>query len=199
MQSWRISAALVPALGLMACQAVPPPPPVPVAPVETPPLPPAPAQHVSMDRMNAITRVLASDAFLGRAPGTAGEAKTIPYLIEQFKAAGLEPGGENGSWTQDVPMIHTQLQTPKITVRQAGQTVSLGDPEDIYVGTVRPVEQVEIDKAPMVFVGYGVDAPERGWDDFKDVDLKGKIAVFLVNDPDFEAAAGEPVAGKFGG
>jgi Zn-dependent M28 family amino/carboxypeptidase len=153
-----------------------------------------------MQRMSEITRVLASDEFQGRAPGTPGEAKTIPYLIEQFKAAGLEPGGENGGWTQAVPMIRTQLKDPvSVTVMQAGQTVKLADSADIYLGTVRPVDDVKIANAPMVFVGYGVDAPERGWDDFKGVDLKGKVAVFLVNDPDFEAAAGEPVAGKFGG
>jgi aminopeptidase len=97
-------------------------------------------------------------------------------------------------------MIRTQIKAPvDVTVGQAGQTVKLADPADIYLGTVRPVGEVKIADAPMVFVGYGVDAPERGWDDFKGVDLKGKIAVFLVNDPDFEAAAGEPVAGKFGG
>jgi len=160
----------------------------------------AQAPHVDAQRMSEITRVLASDDFQGRAPGTAGEAKAIPYLVAQFKAAGLEPGGENGSWTQMVPMIRTQLKDPiKVMVRQTGQTVTLADPADIYLGTVRPVQKVEIADAPMVFVGYGVNAPERGWDDFKGVDLKGKIAVFLVNDPDFEAAPTEPVAGKFGG
>ena len=71
--------------------------------------------------------------------------------------------------------------------------------QDIYVSTVRPVDRVSIGGAPMVFVGYGVFAPERGWDDFKGVDLHGKVAVFLVNDPDFEAQPGEAVAGKFGG
>ena len=97
-------------------------------------------------------------------------------------------------------MIRTQLKDPvSVSVKQAGQTIRLADPADIYLGTVRPVDEVKIVNAPMVFVGYGVNAPERGWDDFKDVDLHGKIAVFLVNDPDFEAAAGEPVAGKFGG
>ena len=65
-----------------------------------------------MQRMSDITRVLASDEFQGRAPGTPGEDKTIPYLIAQFKAAGLEPAGENGGWTQEVPMIHTQLKAP---------------------------------------------------------------------------------------
>jgi len=160
----------------------------------------APAPHVDMQRMSEVTRVLASDEFQGRAPGTPGEDKTIPYLIEQFKAAGLEPAGENGGWTQTVPMVHTQLKPPvDVSVTQAGQTVPLKFPDDIYLGTVRPVDRVRIANAPMVFVGYGVTAPERGWDDFKGVDLHGKVAVMLVNDPDFEAAAGEPVAGKFGG
>jgi Zn-dependent M28 family amino/carboxypeptidase len=160
----------------------------------------APAPKVDMQRMSEITRVLASDAFQGRAPGTEGEAKTIPYLVEQFKAAGLEPAGEHGGWTQTVPMIHTQLKTPgTVSVRQGGQTAPLRFPDDVYLGTVRPVDRVRNANAPMVFVGYGVTAPERGWDDFKGVDLKGKVAVMLVNDPDFEAAPGEPVAGKFGG
>src|SRR5438309_2205407 len=161
---------------------------------------PPPARHVDMKRMSDITRVLASDAFQGRAPGTPGEDKTIPYLVAQFKAAGLEPAGENGGWTQQVPMIHTHLKTPvDVSVRQAGQSLPLRFPDDIYLGTVRPVDRVRIANAPMVFVGYGVKAPERGWDDFKGVDLRGKVAVMLVNDPDFEAAPGEPVTGKFGG
>ena len=160
----------------------------------------APGPRVDMHRMSEVSRVLASDAFQGRAPGTPGEEKTIPYLIDQFKAAGLEPAGENGGWTQTVPMIHTQVSAPvAVSVTQGGQTVPLKFPDDIYLGTVRPVDRVRIEKAPMVFVGYGVSAPERGWDDFKGVDLHGKVAVMLVNDPDFEAGAGEPVAGKFGG
>jgi Zn-dependent M28 family amino/carboxypeptidase len=158
------------------------------------------APHVDMQRMSEITRVLASDEFQGRAPGTPGEDKTIPYLIEQFKAAGLEPAGENGGWTQQVPMIRTQLRTPvAVSLSEGGQPLPLRFPDDIYLGTVRALDRVAIANAPMVFVGYGVSAPERGWDDFKGADLHGKVAVFLVNDPDFEAAANEPVAGKFGG
>jgi hypothetical protein len=161
--------------------------------------PPA-APKVDMQRMSDITRTLVSDEFQGRAPGTPGEDKTVPYLIAQFNAAGLEPAGENGGWTQEVPMIRTQLGAPaNVAVQQAGSTTALRFPDDIYMSTVRPVDRVNIASAPMVFVGYGVSAPERGWDDFKGVDLTGKVAVMLVNDPDFEAAAGEPVAGKFGG
>ena len=160
----------------------------------------APPAHVDMKRMSEVTRVLASDQFQGRSMGTAGEERTIPYLIEQFKAAGLEPAGENGGWTQDVPMIRTKLQSPmSFSIRQGGSTSPLRFPDDIYLSTVRPVDRARIANAPIVFVGYGVTAPERGWDDFKGVDLNGKVALFLVNDPDFEAGAGEPVAGKFGG
>ncbi|MFL6849223.1 MAG: peptidase M20, partial [Sphingomicrobium sp.] len=159
-----------------------------------------PPEHVDMKRMSDVTRVLASDEFQGRSMGTAGEQRTIPYLIEQFKAAGLQPAGENGGWTQDVPMIRTKLQSPmSFSIRQGSSTVPLQFPDDIYLSTVRPVDRARIADAPLVFVGYGVTAPERGWDDFKGVDLTGKVAIFLVNDPDFEAAAGEAVAGKFGG
>ncbi len=80
-----------------------------------------------------------------------------------------------------------------------GQARKLERNKDVSASTLRPVDKVAIEKAPLVFVGYGVTAPERGWDDFKGVDLKGKIAVILINDPDFEAAPDEPVAGKFGG
>ena len=164
--------------------------------------PPAatPAPKISAERISEITRVLASDEFEGRSMGGAGEEKTVAFLVDQFKAAGLEPGGENGGWTQTVPMIRTKLQTPMdLSIRQGGKATSLRFPDDIYLSTVRATERAKIENAPMVFVGYGVTAPERGWDDFKGVDLKGKVAVFLVNDPDFEAAAGERVAGKFSG
>src|SRR3954452_15156337 len=161
---------------------------------------PAPTPRVSTQRMSDMTRVLASDEFQGRAPGTAGEEKTIPYLIQQFQAAGLEPAGENGTWTQTVPMIRTKLAAPmSFAVRQGGQTVPLNFPDDIYLTTVRDTAAAKIANAPLVFVGYGVHAPERGWDDFKGVDLHGKVALFLVNDPDFEAAPGDPAAGKFAG
>ncbi len=161
---------------------------------------PVSSTHIDLKRMSEITRTLASDEFQGRAPGTPGEDKTIFYVVEQFKAAGLEPAGENGGWTQTVPMIHTKLQSPMtLSVQQSGQTFPLRFPDDLYLGTVRAVDRVKIANAPMVFVGYGVTAPERGWDDFKGVDVKGKVVLMLVNDPDFEAAAGEPVADKFGG
>jgi Zn-dependent M28 family amino/carboxypeptidase len=153
----------------------------------------APVQ-IPAERLSADVKVLASDAFEGRAPGTPGEAKTVAWLIDQFKAAGLEPGGPAGSWTQPVPLIRTQLGTGAVTAN--GTAWTLG--RDVYLSTVRPAARATIANAPLVFVGYGVSAPERQWDDFKGVDLKGKVAVFLINDPDFEATAGDDAAGRFG-
>jgi len=151
-------------------------------------------------RLSEITRVLASDEFEGRAPGTRGEARTIAYLSDQFRALGLEPAGENGGWTQRVPLIRTHVPTnADFTITSHGERIALQSPRDIYLSSVRNVDRARIAAAPMVFVGYGVSAPERQWDDFKGVDLAGKVAVFLVNDPDFEAAAADAVAGRFGG
>lgn len=154
----------------------------------------ATASVISPERLMADVRTLSSDAFGGRAPGTPGETKTIDWLIAQFKAMGLKPGGVDGGWTQPVPLIRTQIGAGSMTIGDMAVTQGKG----IYVSTVRPVDRAVIDKVPMVFVGYGVNAPERGWDDFKGVDLKGKVAVFLVNDPDFEAVAGDDAKGKFG-
>jgi len=155
---------------------------------------------ISPAALSQTVKVLSSDPFQGRAPGTPGEKKTVAYLIARFKALGLKPGGVAGSWTQPVPLVRAQVTgTPKVVVNGGGQATPLAQLQDIYVSTVRPTDRVTIDKAPLVFVGYGVKAPERQWDDFKGVDLKGKVAVFLVNDPDFEAQPGEPVAGRFGG
>ncbi|HEX4386435.1 MAG TPA: peptidase M20, partial [Myxococcales bacterium] len=151
-------------------------------------------------RLSSITKTLASDAFEGRAPGSAGEEKTVAYLIEQFKKLGLKAAGENGEWTQTVSLVHTQVQPgATIAFEVGGKQRALAEFEDIYLSTVQPVEHAQIAALPIVFVGYGVTAPERQWDDYKGVDLHGKVALFLVNDPDFEAQPGEAVAGKFGG
>ena len=157
------------------------------------------AAQVEPERLSGIVQVLASDAFEGRSPGGTSEAKTVAYLIEQFKTLGLEPGGENGGWTQRVPLVHTQLREPfKLKLLIGENEYPLVQGADVEVSTVRADENVGIDKAPVVFVGFGVTAPERNWDDFGDMDLRGKVAVFLVNDPDFAAQPTEPVAGLFG-
>lgn len=154
---------------------------------------------ISASRMNALDKVLASDAFEGRAPGTPGEAKTISWLISELKALKLEPAGPGGGWTQPVPLVRTKLGRGSYSVSVNGRAIPLTFGKDIYANTLRPLDRVTLSKAPMVFVGYGVHAPERGWDDFKGVDLHGKVAVMLVNDPDFEAGPGDDSVGKFGG
>lgn len=151
-------------------------------------------------RLSAITREMSSDAFQGRSPGSPGEAKTIEYLVGEFRALGLEPAGENGTYVQDVPLVRFQVTDPSsFSFKIGGLARPLARNQDISVTIQRPQDRVTLTDAPLVFVGYGVSAPERGWDDYKGVDLTGKIAVFLINDPDFEAKADEPVAGKFGG
>ncbi len=156
--------------------------------------PPAAAPDISPTRMSDDVKILASEAFGGRAPGTPGEEQTVSWLVAQFKAMGLQPGGPGGAWTQPVPLVHTRLGSG--TIRLGKDAVTQG--REVYLSTVRPVDRAVIAAAPMVFVGYGVTGPERKWDDFKGVDLKGKVAVFLVNDPDFEAQPGDESAGVFG-
>ena len=145
-------------------------------------------------KLSAMTRELASDPFGGRSPGTEGEKKTIDWAIARFKALGLQPGGPDGAWTQKVPLIHTRLADGPVSF---GAT-QLKQGTDVALTTVRPDAAVTIADAPLVFVGYGVSAPEAKWDDFKGVDLRGKVAVFLVNDPDFEAPDGVDAKGRFG-
>ncbi len=159
-----------------------------------------PAPIIDATRVSAIVRTLADDTLEGRAPGTPGEAKTLDYLVAQFKAVGLEPAGTDGSYLQAVPLVRTQVPV------DAAMSVTVGDQRrplvqqvDVAALALRPVDRVLIEQAPLVFVGYGVTAPERRWDDYKDVDLRGKVAVFLVNDPDFEAVPGEDAYGRFGG
>ncbi|MBO9738362.1 M28 family peptidase [Xanthomonas axonopodis pv. begoniae] len=148
-------------------------------------------------RISRDVKELASDAYEGRGPATAGEEKTIAYLSEQFAEAGLLPGGDlaNGkrAWTQAVPLRRADIVgTPTIAVRNAGKPQALTQGKQIAVrAALDGSSKVEITNAPLVFVGYGVKAPERNWDDFKGVDLKGKIAVVLINDPDFETGKGD--------
>ncbi|MDE0932321.1 MAG: peptidase M20, partial [Novosphingopyxis baekryungensis] len=116
---------------------------------------------IDAETLTEIAGTLASDQFEGRAPGTAGEDKTIGYLIGRFEALGLEPGGVDGSWTQAVPLLHTQLGTPEtLQVTVGGRTTDWAFPRDVYVSTLQPKNMAAIDGADMVFVGYGVAAPE---------------------------------------
>ncbi|MES2148311.1 MAG: M28 family metallopeptidase [Pseudomonadota bacterium] len=148
-------------------------------------------------RMSQDVQVLSSDAFEGRAPDSAGELKTVDYLIGQFKAAGLKPGGDlvagKRSWTQDVPLGRFEIKGPvTLTLRQGKASQALAQGDDMAVrAAMNGAHLVDFKDAPLVFVGYGVTAPERHWDDFKGQDLKGKLAIVLINDPDFETGVGE--------
>ncbi|HEY6362110.1 MAG TPA: M28 family metallopeptidase [Vicinamibacterales bacterium] len=160
------------------------------------------AQHgVDPARMTGHVKVLASDDFEGRAPGTAGEVKTVDYIVTQFQTLGVQPGGApdgrgGRAWTQDVPLTQSDAAGP-VTVSigsDARRALSQGD-EIAIRATHLPTARVTVEHAPLVFVGYGVSAPERKWDDFKGVDLRGKIGLVLINDPDFEA----DLRGRFDG
>jgi Zn-dependent M28 family amino/carboxypeptidase len=159
--------------------------------------PPVHAPTFDKQRLSDIDKTLASDAFEGRGPATPGETKTIDYVIAQMKAAGLQPGGDlkdgQRAWTQAVPLLRTEIiGSPTLTLDLGGTAEPLVQGQQIAVRA--PMDgstSVDISKAPLVFVGYGVTAPERDWDDFKGVDLHGKIAVVLVNDPDFESGKGD--------
>ncbi len=151
---------------------------------------------VSAKRMADDVTTLSSDAFEGRGPSTPGETKTVDWLVAQLKAMGLRPGGPDGQWTQEVPLTRFDIPLDaKMSIGLGDWSRSLAQGEDAVAVTMRPVDRVRIENAPLVFVGYGVTAPERNWDDFKGVDLKGKIAVVLINDPDFE----NPDSTLFGG
>ena len=161
---------------------------------------PALAQSADPVRLNEHTRVLASDAFEGRGVATPGEEKTIEYLVAQFQALGLEPGGPDGSWTQTAQLSRTQQSGPATIVARTPQgEMRLERGPEVLVASDRPVERITVTDAPVVFAGYGVDAPERNWDDFKGMDLKDKILLVIVNDPDFNAPEGHPVADRFDG
>jgi Zn-dependent M28 family amino/carboxypeptidase len=151
----------------------------------------------STERLSAEVKTLSSDAFEGRGPATPAETKTIDYVVAQMKAAGLQPGGDRKdgkrAWTQAVPLRRSAIMgTPTLTLSLDGKREALTQGGQISVRA--PMDgstSVAIADAPLVFVGYGVTAPERQWDDFKGVDLRGKIAVVLVNDPDFETGKGD--------
>jgi Zn-dependent M28 family amino/carboxypeptidase len=148
-------------------------------------------------RLAQDVKTLSSDEFEGRGPNTAGETRTVDYLVQQFKAAGLQPGGDlkdgKRAWTQDVPLGRFEIKGPvKLTLTQGGASRELKQGPDMAVrASMSGLKQVSFKDAPLVFVGYGVTAPERKWDDFKGADLKGKLAVVLINDPDFETGQGE--------
>ncbi len=151
----------------------------------------------SPQRLSDQVKTLSSDAFEGRGPATPGETKTVDYVIAQMKAVGLQPGGDlkdgKRGWTQAVPLGRFEITGPiALGLKVNGKDQALTQGSEIAVrAAMNGAKSVSIADAPLVFVGYGVKAPERNWDDFKGVDLHGKIAVVLINDPDFETGEGD--------
>jgi Zn-dependent M28 family amino/carboxypeptidase len=162
------------------------------------PLVAAPMGSFSPQRLSDIDKTISSDAFEGRGPATRAETKTVDYIIDQFRSAGLQPGGDlvNGQrkWTQDVPLLESEIVgNPQITLNLGnGQTIPLTQGDQIAVrAPMNGQSAINLANVPLVFVGYGVTAPERQWDDFKNTDVRGKLIVVLINDPDFEGGEGD--------
>jgi Zn-dependent M28 family amino/carboxypeptidase len=150
---------------------------------ETPLEPPKQAEDaIDPNGLLEHTKVLGSDKFEGRAPGTRGEDLSVDYITEQFKKLGLKPGNPNGNYIQEVPIAGI-LTRPSASFMIGKTKMALRCPDDFVAFTQRITPQVAVRDSEVVFVGYGIVAPEYGWDDFKGVDLKGKTLVFLINDP----------------
>ena len=152
-------------------------------------------------RLTTDVKVLASDEFEGRAPGSVAEHKTVEYLVRQLSAAGVQPAGDlidrKRRWTQDVPLNVSEIAgnfTARLNVDTASIVLRQGDEITVHASHL-PATRVALAAVPLVFVGYGVSAPELQWDDYKGLDLRGRLAVVLINDPDVEA----DLKGRFGG
>ena len=154
------------------------------------PFQPRVAAGINADTLLDEIERLASDEFEGRAPGSTGETLTVAYLTEQFSALGLEPGNPDGTWVQNVPLVGiTPMPGDMMTVGAGADTRTFEPGVDYVAYTKRVIDEVAVD-AEFVFVGYGAVAPEYGWNDFKDIDVSGKILLFLVNDPPSEELFG---------
>ena len=180
------------ALALAACDAIPGLSSAPAA-LD---IPEVDAGDIAEATMKDVTRLLASDAFEGRMPGSAGEEKTIALLTERFKAAGLKPGNGD-SWVQEVPLVEiTGKNYAPLTITGKAGTQSLAFAKDWVGVTYREEAKTTLKDSELVFVGYGINAPEKGWNDYAGLDVKGKTVVILVNDPDWQT---EGLEGPFNG
>jgi len=181
----RLSCALAAALATAACAIIPQSDPAAGLSVVA-------DGQLSEATLKEATRVLSSDAFEGRQPGTPGEDKALAYLVQEFTRVGLQPGNA-GSWFQDVPLVEI-IASGHEPLRIAGRNYTHAAD---WVGvTYRETPRIDLDDSEVVFVGYGVVAPEKGWNDYAGIDMRGKTALILVNDPDYEA---DGLTGTFNG
>jgi Zn-dependent M28 family amino/carboxypeptidase len=137
---------------------------------------------ITPDGLLAHIKILASDEFEGRAPGTKGEELSIKYITTQFKQIGLNPGNPNGTYMQEVPLAGIKSD-PRMSFMVGDKTIDLKYPDDFVASSARLQPEIKIDGSDVVFVGYGVVAPEYGWDDYKDLDVRGKTLLMLIGDP----------------
>jgi len=151
---------------------------------------------ISVEDLVQHTKVLASDEFEGRLPSTPGEEKTVEYLKAEFEKLGLQPGN-NGSWVQDVPLVSLTADADmSLSVRRRGTVRQYNYGSEFVAWTKRVVESVDLRDSELVFVGFGIVAPEYGWDDYAGIDVEGKTAVILVNDPGFYSQDPEVFTGR---
>jgi len=171
------------ALGIAACSSEPKPAPVQTAPSTSQHLAIGQLPPIDLDALLTETKTLSSDAFEGRAPGTKGEDLSVNYIADQFKKAGLKPGNKDGTYFQPVPLVGITPTPAPLVFRKGGQTQTLKWKDDVVAWTKHVADSAALQDSELVFVGYGVVAPEFDWDDYKGVDVKGKTIVMLVNDP----------------
>jgi Zn-dependent M28 family amino/carboxypeptidase len=154
-------------------------------------------ESITVDEMKEYISVLASDEFLGRFPGTVGEEKTIKYLEEQFKLFGLEPGNGN-SYFQEVPLVKITADTASMKMNISGgkKALDLNFFSDFAGGTPQTIDFININNSDIIFVGYGINAPEYNWNDYDGLDVKGKTVLMLVNDPGYATSDTSLFTGK---
>jgi Zn-dependent M28 family amino/carboxypeptidase len=141
-------------------------------------------------RMLADIKVLSSDEFEGRAPGSKGEELTVKFLQDAFAKIGLKPGNTDGTFVQPLPLVGiTATNTRPLTITGHGKTTTFRWRDDLVAWTKHVADTASIENSELIFAGYGVTAPEFNWDDFKDVDVKGKTILVLVNDPQIPSAS----------
>jgi Zn-dependent M28 family amino/carboxypeptidase len=140
---------------------------------------------ISLATLTTATQILSSDEYEGRAPTTKGEDKAVAYIAQRFEKAGLQPGNK-GSWYQDVPLVESISTPTALTIAGAGAPMTLAHRTDFVANSYQVQRRIDLRDSEVVFVGYGINAPERGWNDYAGVDVKGKTVVILVNDPDWQ-------------
>ena len=156
-------------------------PPGPTPTVERTPIGDLP--DVDVAALMTHTKTLSSDEYGGRGPGSKGEDLTVAYLVEQFKAMGLKPGNTDGTYIQKVPLVGISPAPASLVFKKGNDERSLKWKDDVVAWTKHVADSAAIENSELLFVGYGVVAPEYSWDDYKGVDVKGKTLVMLVNDP----------------